>query len=109
MTQQFEKYPALMSDEEELVSAAEDFFRAYWHLAGTAASQCANRVTPEEMTYATDCHNKAFRRLETALSLPRRTEADIRADERERIAVVIEKRFCGGEIIAEVIRAQGNN
>jgi hypothetical protein len=36
-------------------------------------------------------------------------EADIRADERERMAVVIGKRFCGGEIIAEAIRSQDNN
>ena len=78
--------PASTIVPDELVKAAEAFFRAYWHLSGTAASQCANRITPEEMACAAEEHSKAFRRLEDALSLPRRTEADIRADERERLA-----------------------
>jgi hypothetical protein len=86
--------PAIVPDE--LVKAAEA-------LKADLIQRASFTIDPSVV----DASDGVWCRFVDALSLPRRTEADIRADERERIAKIAERRFVGGDIIAQVIRSQG--
>jgi hypothetical protein len=72
--------PAIVPDE--LVKAADELVPLYRSIF------IDREIMPDDWF---DAVSRATIRLSKALALPRRTEADIRADERERLAKLIER------------------